>query len=561
MSRTDNGSNVGTIGTSLGSFDAASDSIYSNFTRYGVAVDGAGTIEEYDLADGLEHKVKAIGAHANFDVGNGFTLDNKVRYQDISGEFLGAFTNGVTLASDLVADGATYFNGPNAGQAVTAANLPNGVASNVAVFDVNIDDMSNFANELRLSKSFDLEGSTLDVVAGHFFMNQNFVQDWHWSELRTTTENDAVLIATSQSVRGIHGPNQAFGWDGSNRNYDLEAEVSSPFLGVNWTNDVFTVDASVRIDNMKQNGRRLEAAGGPVDLDNDGVISGAEANVSLNTGAVGAVANFETDNTAWSIGANYLINDDLSVFGRASSGASFNFDRALDFGVRDSAGDLNPGGDEAYIDEVNQYEIGVKWQDAPVGAGALDLYGTLFFSETEESNLTITPPSGQVREYEAQGIELEGYYSVGNFDLYATTTYTDAEIVSAADAAGNVNTALQGNTPQRQAEWIWAVSPSYTHDKFRIGGSWIGTSDSFANDANNLTQEGYSIINLNASYNLTDALAIGVDVNNLTDQAGITESANDGRDGWDTDGDGFLDTTIGRSIQGRTASVRLNYRF
>lgn len=568
VSRTDNGSNVGTVGTALGGFEANSDSIYSNFTRYGIAVNGRGDIEPYDLANGLHHKVKAVGAHLNFDLGSGITLDNKTRYQDISGEFLGGFTNGVTNGSEFDTGGSqfgsTYFNGPNAGQAVTSGNLPNGVVSNVAVFDVNIDDMSNFANELRLSKSFALDGgSTLDFTVGHFFMNQQFVQDWHWSELRTTTENDAVLIATPQSVNGIHGPNQAFGWDGSNRNYDLEAEVSSPFIAASWTNGVLTLDGSVRMDNMKQNGQRLEASGGPVDLNNDGLITGAEANVSLNNGTVGALANFEVDNTAYSFGVNYLIREDLAVFGRVSSGASFNFDRALDFGVRNSAGDLIPGGDEAYVDEVNQYEAGLKWQNAELAGGELDLYGTLFFSDTEESNITITPPSGQVREYEASGVEFESYYTRGNFDLYATATYTDAEIVGAADASGTPNNAILGNTPQRQAEWIWAVTPSvrFLDDRVRVSGSWVGTTDSFANDTNNLTQEGYSVVHLTGAFALTEQLEVSLNVNNLFDEAGITESANDGRDGWDTNGDGLLDTTIGRSILGRTTSATLRYRF
>ncbi|MFC7290406.1 TonB-dependent siderophore receptor [Hirschia litorea] len=563
VSRTDDGNGNGTVGTSLGSFDAADHSIYSNYTRFGQGVDGQGNLDNYDLADGLNHEVKSIAAHANFDLGDGFTFDNKARYQIISGEFLGGFSNGVTLAEDI--PGSTYYNGPNAGEAVTAANLPNGVVSNVAIFNVDLEDLNNFANDMRLSKTIDFNGGTLDVVLGHFFMSQSFKQDWHWSEIRTTTENDAVLISTPGSVNGIHGVNQAFGWDGSNRNYDLEAEVSSPFIGINYATGPLTFDASVRMDNMKQNGIRTEAAGGDFDVNNDGVITGSEASVSLNNGTIGAIANLEVDHTAWSVGANYLITDNVSVFGRASSGASFNFDRALDFGVRNAGGALNDGGDDAYVDVVDQYEIGTKWQDLGIASGSADLYATVFFSETEESNLTITPPSGRVREYEAMGLELEGRYNVGNFDLFATMTYTDAEITSASNIATDgslvADTALTGNKPQRQADVIWAISPSYSFDRFRIGASWVGTTDSYANDSNSLTQDGYSVFNLNAAFSLTDSLELGVNINNLTDEAGITESANDGRDGWDTNGDGLLDTTIGRSIQGRTASATLRYTF
>ena len=562
VSRTDNGSGVGTVGESLGGFEAQNHSIYSNFTRNGLAVDGSGNVLPYDLADGLDHKVKAIGAEVDFDLGSGINFNNKVRYQDITGRFLGGFSNGVSSAADLGA-GSTYFNGPNAGQAVTAGNLPNGIASNVAVFDVEIDDMSNFANELKLSKSFDLDGgSVFDVTLGHFFMNQNFNQDWHWSELRTTTENDAVLIATPQSINGLHGVNQAFGWDGSNRNYDLEAEVSAPFAAASWTNDALSIDASIRFDNMTQTGVRLEASGGAVDLNNDGAITGSEASVSLNNGSVGARANLEVDNTAWSVGANYRLNDGMSVFGRASSGASFNFDRALDFGVRNPDGSLRPSGEDAYVDVADQFELGLKMQNKEIAGGDFDFYATAFFTNTEESNVEILSgaPSGRVREYDSKGVELEANYNRGGFDLFATATFTDAEISKAEDN-GVVNAALEGNTPQRQADLIWTVSPSYSFDRFRLGGSWVGTTDSYSLDENILKQDGYSVVHLYGAVNVTDALELSLNANNVFDTVGITESANDGRNGWDTNGDGRLDTTIGRSITGRTISGRLRYTF
>ena len=89
----------------------------------------------------------------------------------------------------------------------------------------------------------------------------------------------------------------------------------------------------------------------------------------------------------------------------ASSGASFNFDRALDFGVRNASGGLLAGAEGAYVDKVKQYEVGFKAQDLSLGGGDLDFYGTLFLSQTEESNITITPPTGQIRKYDAKGLE------------------------------------------------------------------------------------------------------------------------------------------------------------
>lgn len=557
VSRTGNATS-GVVGTSLGGFSASNHSLYSNLTRNGLAVNGRNQLEPYDVADGLNHKVKSIGVETSFDLGGGVDLSTKTRYQDISGEFLGFFTYGALNAASLA--GSTYFNGPRAGQAVTAANLPNGLASEVAVFDVNLDDLSNFANDVRLSKEFELgSGSSLDLAVGHFFMHQNFKQDWHWTRLVTTTENDAALIATPGSINGIAGVNQAFGWDGSNRNYDLEARTSSPFAAASFKSGDLSLDASIRFDSMSQNGIRTSASGGPFDVNGDGVITGTEATVSLNRGTVDARADLKADNFAWSLGANYLVNDDFSVFARASSGASFNFDRALDFGVRNASGGLIAGGEGAYVDRVKQYELGFKAQDIALGGGDLDFYGTAFLSKTEESNITITPPTGQIRKYDAKGLELEAYYNSGVFNLYATTTFTDAQIKDARNSAGVVNAALVGNRPQRQAKFIWALTPSLDFDRIRVSASWIGTSSSFANDANTLTQKGYSVVHLSGAVKLTDALEFSLNANNLFNKAGVTESANDGRESLLASAPNTV--TIARSIQGRTVSGSIRFKF
>jgi outer membrane receptor protein involved in Fe transport len=556
VSRTGNATS-GVVGTRIGTFNAATQSLYSNLTRNGLAVNGRNQLEPYDVADGLNHQVKSIGLETSFDLG-GVDLSTKTRYQKISGEFLGFFTSGALNAAQLA--GSTYFNGSRAGQAVTAANLPNGVASDVAVFDVNLDDLSNFANDVRLSKNFEMgSDSSLDLAVGHFFMKQNFKQDWHWTRIVTTTENDAALIATPGSINGIAGVNQAFGWDGSNRNYDLEAEVSSPFAALAFKSGGLSLDASVRYDTMRQNGVRTAGAGAPFDVNGSGTITGSEATVSLNTGVVDARADLKADNFAWSLGANYLIGDNLSIFARASSGASFNFDRALDFGVRNASGNLLPGAEGAYVDKVKQYELGFKAQGIDLGGGSLDFYGTAFLSKTEESNITITPPSGQIRRYDAKGLELETYYRSGVFNLYATATYTDAEITDARDAAGVVNNALIGNRPQRQAKLIWAVTPSLDFDPFRLSASWIGTGSSFANDSNTLTQKGYSVVHLTGAFNVTDNLEFSLNVNNLFNKAGITEAANDGRDSLLASAPNTV--TIGRSIQGRTIAANVRFKF
>ncbi|MCF6328355.1 MAG: TonB-dependent receptor plug domain-containing protein, partial [Henriciella sp.] len=278
---------------SISGFSANSDSLHSPFIRNGRDVDGENTINNYDLADGIRVKIKSFGGQANFDIGAGINFDNKFRYQDISGNFNAPFTHAVSDADALLAGTfggatATYFNGAGTGNPVTSASLlaatGNSLISEVSYFNTDLDDMSNFANELKLSKSFELEGSTVDVTVGYFFMQQNFKQDWHWNRFLTdTTSNAALIDVTGFTDNGILGYNQGFGWNGTNRNYDLEYQARAPFIAGSWALDNgLTLDASLRFDTMEQRGTRTEAVGGPFDVDGDGIIDPPEADVSLN---------------------------------------------------------------------------------------------------------------------------------------------------------------------------------------------------------------------------------------------------------------------------------------
>lgn len=550
---------------SIAGFSATGDSLHSPFIRQNRDVDGENTVNNYDLADGIRTKIKSFGGQANFDIGHGINLDNKFRYQDISGYFNAPFTHNVADADTLLAASfggasATFFNGPGTGNAVTSSSLQgatgNSFISEVSYFNTDLDDMSNFANDLKLSKSFEMEGSTLDVTAGYFFMQQNFKQDWHWNRFLTSTESNAALIDVAGFTdNGILGYNQGFGWNGTNRNYDLEYQARAPYVAGSWALDNgLTLDASVRFDTMEQTGSRTEAVGGPFDVDGDGTIDPPEADVSLNTG-LGGVANFEVDNTAFSLGANYLVNDNLSVFGRYSEGASFNGERQL-FNSLDAGGGLVPGGEETYVDDTKQFEAGVKWQESGDAIpGDLDLYVTYFNAETAEDNFEITSMQALGNTYVSQGLETEFFYNYGGFDLIGSVTFTDAEIDASDTAPGNV-----GNTPRRQADWIFSITPSYEFDGIgRAGLNFTGTGDTFVDDDNVYVMPGAVITNLFADWEITERATLSLNVNNLFDEALFTEAEN-GRV-FDTDGDGTPDVIVARSINGITASATLRYRF
>ena len=550
---------------SIAGFSATNDSLHSPYIRNGRDVDGNNTVNNYDLADGIRTQIKSLGVEANFDIGAGINLDAKARYQDISGYFNAPFTHLVgdadtVLASTYGGASGSFFNGPGAGNPVTSASLAaatgNPYVSEVAYFNTDLDDMSNFASELRASKSLAFEGSSLDLTAGYFFMNQKFVQDWHWNRFLTSTDTNAALIDVNGFTdNGILGYNQAFGWTGTNRNYDLEYQARAPFVAGSWALDNgLTIDGSVRFDTIEQTGTRTEGAGGAFDVDGDGIIDAPEMMVSLNTGQ-GGIANFEVDHTSFTLGANYLVSDTLSVFGRYSDGAAFNGERQL-FNSLNAGGGLVPGGEETYVDETEQFEAGVKWQESSDAIpGQLDLYVTYFNAETKEDNYEITTMTALGNTYVSQGIETEFKYGYGGLDLSGSVTFTDAEIDDSDTAPANI-----GNTPRRQADWIWSLTPSYTIDGLgRIGVNFTGTTDTYVDDDNVYVMPGATITNFFADWDITEQATLSVGVNNVFDEVLFTEAEN-GRV-FDTDGDGAADVIVARSINGTSATATLRYRF
>ena len=550
---------------SIAGFSATNDSLHSPYIRNGRDVDGNNTVNNYDLADGIRTQIKSLGVEANFDIGAGINLDAKARYQDISGYFNAPFTHFVgdadtVLASTYGGASGSFFNGPGAGNPVTSASLAaatgNPYVSEVAYFNTDLDDMSNFASELRASKSLAFESSSLDLTAGYFLMNQKFVQDWHWNRFLTSTDTNAALIDVNGFTdNGILGYNQAFGWTGTNRNYDLEYQARAPFVAGSWALDNgLTIDGSVRFDTIEQTGTRTEGAGGAFDVDGDGIIDAPEMMVSLNTGQ-GGIANFEVDHTSFTLGANYLVSDTLSVFGRYSDGAAFNGERQL-FNSLNAGGGLVPGSEETYVDETEQFEAGVKWQESSDAIpGQLDLYVTYFNAETKEDNYEITTMTALGNTYVSQGIETEFKYGYVGLDLSGSVTFTDAEIDDSDTAPANI-----GNTPRRQADWIWSLTPTYTIDGLgRIGVNFTGTTDTYVDDDNVYVMPGATITNFFADWDITEQATLSVGVNNVFDEVLFTEAENGPV--FDTDGDGAADVIVARSINGTSATATLRYRF
>ncbi len=547
----------------IDNFDPRTDSLYSRYITNAVTLDGSNNQTSFDIQDGLSVKSAALGLEAEVEFADGWVLTERFRFADNSGSFVSPFPasagSAQSIADGIGGAGSTieFASGPNSGSAAAASSIGgNGLLTNIVLFNVRLNSLDNISNDLRISREFDAGGANISFTGGFYASRQEVDTDWLWTSYVQTVEGDgnSVLVdirdANGDLVtqNGVVGFGASFFGNCCRRNYDVSYDTYAPFASLQAEIGSLTLDGSVRYDFGSANGTITGSDSGfgsgvtSFDFNNDGTIDPAEAQTSILPLGSARPVNYDYDFFSFSLGANYLLTDDLSIFARYSQGGRHTADRSL-FAPAVSALDGSlPGGDSGVIADVNQIEGGLKYQ----GSG-LRLYATAFYAETSETNVEIAPLLLTDTDYEAFGIELEGSYTVGPFSLSAGATWTDAEIV------GGGNAAVIGNTPRRQADLVYQGTAQYENDFFTVGLNAIGTTESFTQDSNELVLPAYTQVNAFVAIRPLDRLELALNANNLFNAFGYTE-AEEGA----IPGNGIVRA---RSIAGRTvsASVRIDF--
>lgn len=525
----------------------------------------SGQLNTTNIRDGVRTISTSIGAEGEFNLPGGWKISDKVRYSDNRGGFVGTFTgdvlNAATTAAQFGGTSLRYANGPNAGQTLT--NLPNlngnGLIINNLLFDVRVNDLSQFVNDLKLTKTFDFAGGEVNVTGGYYKSVQQVETTWSFNfYLQDALGSNAALIdviganGQSRSVNGV----RAFGI--FDPYFDLTYDRDALYSSVSWAGEKLSLDGSFRYDDLLGRGAsNLGApAGSPlggflarnIDVNGDGVITPAETNIGTVDRTDLFAINYNVDYFSYSFGANYVLTPELAVFGRYSRGGVGNGDRVVlgGSGFNASGGLIDDG---IAVDIVRQAELGLKYREENgFIPGRFSAFLTGFYANAEESNFEVTSGRSFDRTTRGLGFELEGSYRLGGFSLSSGLTYTNSRIRRDAINAGNV-----GNTPRRQAAVIYQVTPAYELFGHVFGANIVGTTSSYAQDSNVLKLPGFAQINLFANFRLTEGLVFAVNSNNVTNAFGLTEAE-----------EGVLPANgivRGRPINGRTTSVALRYSF
>ena len=502
------------------------------------------------LSDGLHPVSTAAGVEFSFDLGNGFGIDNRGRFALNSGRFVSPFTAVVGDRATVLGalEGATgrdlsdaRLTRAESGEAVSGDLL-----QGVVLFDTELKNFNTLFNDASLSKSFADDGLDLTLNVGLFTGIQRINMGWLWNSYVMTVEGENASLVDVQdgdgtfvTEDGLAGYGALFFGNCCGVRFDATYDVKAPYAALSYSPvDALTIDASVRYDVADVTGVGSGGFVGPVDVNQDGTISNPESRANFIDQAQRNPVDYSYDYLSYSVGANYTLTEASAVFARLSEGKSAKADRAI-FPAGSYIGADALGIAEPY-DMLFQGELGYKQQFATGG-----LFVTGFYANTtEQGGFEATTQEVIDNDYRAVGVELEGVFEYGPFNLRGTTTYTNAEITSGAN---------DGNTPRRQPGLLFSFVPSYTSRYGTLGLSVLGQTESYAQDSNELVLPGFAIVNLFATADVTETLALGLSANNLFDSIGITESEEGA-----IPGTGYIRA---RSISGRTVSASLRYRF
>lgn len=583
-------------------FDASTQALHSSSTDRLTSFDQFGNPAARAVSDGIESKVSAFGFEFEHEVGNGWAINNKFRNSSVTGGFISPFTDGFAGGTDTIAnkgaalcadaslpDGAGGSVGLDCSGGVTAtingvAADPDQLAFTNLTFDTTFNDVGLMVNDFSFSKDFD----GIRVKAGYYYSKQSIDISWNsWhTRIQTLSGDNSQNIDVVANGAGIDAggnpvdvnlvDNGALTQSFLAWNWDLDYTTTAPYINVGFDiGERLVFDVSARRDEVEARGVRLDGCcggnssrdlngngsvgqfavtGGAITLlESDALLENSGAtSAGFITGGVRALnennaatarVNYDADNTSFSLGGTFLLSDTQSIFARYSEGGRAIGDRLTQIG-----GSLNADGSLSSttdgFDDVQQLEIGYKHE-----GDDWSLYATLFDTSVEESNAEITSGLTFVRDYGATGIELEGDWNItDNFSIRGNATWTDAEIESDAN-----DQTVVGNTPRRQADFIYTISPEFSNEMFAVGIAFQGSSEFYLGDNNDLKQDAYTLMNLYGTWNVSDSLSLSLTVNNLSDEFVLTES----EEGSAADGS-FIRA---RPLSGRSSVVSMRYTF
>ncbi len=551
-------------------FDPLKDTYNSKYIQHVFLAGYPGGGTNADLANGRGAKMNFFGGNFDYDLGNGFTLSDKFLFDagDVDTNALFSGSNPASLNDELYntpsgqgglelpAGSATAtYAGPGGGGAVD----PNQSVIHQGWWYIH-KHLKNVNNDFRLSKEI-FEGNTLTagVYLAHYTMDDKWALG---NQMLMTNTPNARPIAVSYVDGGQTynaTDNQGFlDYGGFNIAQHGTATNKAFYLSDSWRIGKWLFDASARLENQDAtnnvcNLTNVDLDGNPLTLYNNGV--------PVCNGTF-ARTDYDKTHTSWTVGANYELADNMSVYVRANKGVHF---ADFDNGIRGAT-----TGNTAPLQKIQNFEGGFKYQSDLIYAD-ISVYHKQFnglsFQPTDGAGTPVGAPA--LYGSDSKGINLAGAITpVENLKLMLVANYLDGHyshnnscfkftnVVTGVSGCQFIN----GEQLQRQPKVRYMFTPSY-----RIPFAW-GDVTAFVTythvgahtqDQSGLQQLGtYHTYDFGVIANIQQSWQLRLQGTNITNELGLTES-NSRIFGTAVSGGVIL----ARPLEGREVNFQVKYLF
>ncbi len=532
-----------TIGAFPG-FDPLTDTLMSEEMRHFTLETAPGKTLTRDLADGRGLKATVFGIDFDKKFGD-WSVSNKFNHFDGDLNTIAMFTgnnpltisayNNAAIAASpgATAATATYLDGSavNPDQQVLQAGL----------WSVE-KKLKSFTDEVRVSKELFKDHT---VTVGAYYADYSSDDVWYLgnSHLMTATPNARLINVGLNngaivSNRGTDGPiNYA-----PNASYD--GRNAAVFVADEWKiSDQIRVDAGMRHERQKVNAAVSNLVNGDTDAN---PLTLYNNNTSMASNTYTNLTRTDSANS-FTVGGNYKLSKDASVFVRANTGHTFvSFDDLRNAGTQDKVSDNNI----LPTPKVTQYEIGYKtvgkMYSAYINAFHTEFEG-IAFSQILSNGTELHSTSGS----KGNGLEFEvAVRPMSNLQISLTGDYQVSKYTDNPDT--------DGKTVQRQPKLQFRLTPTYSipvgDNTLKLYGTYSSVGSRFADQANLQYLPSYHTVDLGALMNFGEKIEVRVNATNVTNELGLTEGNSRLTDG----GSGPI---IARPLFGRTIEASVLYRF
>ena len=531
----------------------------------------------YDLTSGTTVKLDQFTGHLMQDLGNGWRMDDRLRYRTTDQVRIGLFPASVTAgalrltqllgaAKALFPTAASlaysYTDAP--GATFTTPPTANGLELENSARDITVSE-HELMNDLRFTRKFDIAGQTHDITVGAYFMSARESFQRYAAVLAMNVQNHARLMnivaldATGAQVGSVTD-NGVLRYGSEFANGAGDQRTVAAYLADEWqVNDKLRIDLGVRGEEMHASASAETSA--TINLGQTSTV----ADRSYLTGSSTFIPWSKTYSaTTWTVGANYQIDPSQGVFARVTGAARLPSLSGFITNTNPNPATL------PVINHTEMFEIGYKFS-----RDWLDVYATLFDTEYHNYGVSQTVYNPATNGYSSQnyfadtrdyGIEIDGdIRPVKWFDVAFSGTIQDPTFTSLKYTvlSGGALTTLNFNGKQllRIPKTSFSFSPAVTlmDGKLRAEATVEYYSDRFADAANTQKLPSYTVLNADMRYKLSPDLTFYLNGYNLTNEIGFTEG--NPRSGELLSSQAGAPVFIARSIVGRTVKASLLYKF